>query len=356
VCGCDEYLLEKYPLSQYKYIRSCITVGRLPHLMLVSKDSLYSQLPASGFVTPSYSRRTPQPSPCPGGGDGSPPRSLWAFNTPLRVRLLSSLQIYVRTGIYHGGEPLCDNVNTQRVPCSNPRQHTRSHHRAGRGREWNEWLTYDIYLADLPRSARLCLSICSVKGRKGAIGGRQEEHCPLAWGNVNLFDYKDILVSGKVALSLWPVPHGLEDPLNPIGVAGSNPNKETPCVELEFSWFNQTVVFPDEQQIEEHANWAISRELGYNYCHGLSTLTGLRQQRFCGGCRAASLPLLQRSSLRALRTGEGLPLETQTLLCQHPRVSAQAAPVCQMELQRRGVPGSQHSWSAANDTNPHNPP
>uniref|UniRef100_A0A8P4G396 Phosphatidylinositol-4,5-bisphosphate 3-kinase n=1 Tax=Dicentrarchus labrax TaxID=13489 RepID=A0A8P4G396_DICLA len=83
---------------------------------------------------------------------------------------------------------------------------------------WNEWLTYDIYLADLPRSARLCLSICSVKGRKG-------EHCPLAWGNVNLFDYTDILVSGKVALSLWPVPHGLEDLLNPIGVAGSNPNK-----------------------------------------------------------------------------------------------------------------------------------
>lgn len=40
-------------------------------------------------------------------------------------------------------------------------------------------------------------------------------------------------------------------------------------MELEFSWFNQTVLFPDEQQIEEHANWTISRELGYNYCHGL---------------------------------------------------------------------------------------
>lgn len=47
----------------------------------------------------------------------------------------------------------------------------------------------------------------------------------MAWGNVNLFDYKDTLVSGKVALSLWPVPHGLEDLINPIGVAGSNPNK-----------------------------------------------------------------------------------------------------------------------------------
>lgn len=92
-----------------------------------------------------------------------------------------SLQIYVRTGIYHGGEPLCDNVNTQRVPCSNPRQHTHAvntaqpHTLLGRAGSdpppvcrWNEWLSYDIYLADLPRSARLCLSICSVKGRKGA--------------------------------------------------------------------------------------------------------------------------------------------------------------------------------------------
>ncbi len=64
-----------------------------------------------------------------------------------------------------------------------------------------------------------------------------QEHCPLAWGNVNLFDYTDILVSGKVALSLWPVPHGLEDLLNPIGVAGSNPNKVHntsiyPCLSL----------------------------------------------------------------------------------------------------------------------------
>ncbi|KAF7642503.1 hypothetical protein LDENG_00256900 [Lucifuga dentata] len=166
-----QYILKEYQ-GQYilKYIRSCITVGRLPHLMLVCKDSLYSQLPVSGFVTPSYSRRTPQPSPCPEGGDACPPRSLWAFNTLLRVRLLCAMyvnvsirdidKIDVRTGIYHGGEPLCDNVNAQRVPCSNPR--------------WNEWLTYDLYLADLLRSARLCLSTCSVKGRKGAKEVRQE--------------------------------------------------------------------------------------------------------------------------------------------------------------------------------------
>nr|XP_033780829.1 phosphatidylinositol 4,5-bisphosphate 3-kinase catalytic subunit alpha isoform-like isoform X4 [Geotrypetes seraphini] len=255
VCGCDEYLLEKYPFSQYKYIRNCITIGRLPHLMLMSKESLYGQLPANIFIMPSYARRSV--TSCYMNGD-VPTKSLWSINSLLRIRILCATyvnvnirdidKIYVRTGIYHGGEPLCDNVNTQRVPCSNPR--------------WNEWLSYDMYLTDLPRAARLCLSICSVKGRKGA----KEEHCPLAWGNINLFDYKDTLVAGKMALNLWPVPHGLEDLLNPIGVGGSNPNKETPCLELEFSWYTHAVKFPDTPQIEEHANWSMSRELGLNYC------------------------------------------------------------------------------------------
>ncbi|XP_043932276.1 phosphatidylinositol 4,5-bisphosphate 3-kinase catalytic subunit alpha isoform-like [Protopterus annectens] len=161
VCGCDEYLLEKYPLSQYKYIRNCISVGWLPHLMLMSKESLYSQLPQNTFVMPSYARRSNTSSYMNGDLTTKP---LWAINSLLRIKILCATyvnvnirdidKIYVRTGIYHGGEPLCDIVNTSRVPCSNPR--------------WNEWLTYDIYMVDLPRAARLCLSICSVKGRKGA--------------------------------------------------------------------------------------------------------------------------------------------------------------------------------------------
>uniref|UniRef100_A0A667Z5W5 phosphatidylinositol-4,5-bisphosphate 3-kinase n=1 Tax=Myripristis murdjan TaxID=586833 RepID=A0A667Z5W5_9TELE len=261
VCGCDEYLLEKYPLSQYKYVRSCIMLGRMPNLMLMAKDSLYSQLPMDNFTMPSYARRISTATPYMNGETATKP--LWTINGTLRIRILCATyvnvnirdidKIYVRTGIYHGGEQLCDNVNTQRVPCSNPR--------------WNEWLSYDMYIPDIPRAARLCLSICSVKGRKGA----KEEHCPLAWGNVNLFDYTHTLVAGKMALNLWPVPHGLEDLLNPIGVTGSNPNKETPCLELEFDHFSSPVKFPDMTTIEEHANWNISRELGFNYCHsGLS--------------------------------------------------------------------------------------
>uniref|UniRef100_G3NS42 phosphatidylinositol-4,5-bisphosphate 3-kinase n=1 Tax=Gasterosteus aculeatus aculeatus TaxID=481459 RepID=G3NS42_GASAC len=225
VCGCDEYLLEKYPISQYKYIRSCIMLGRLPNLMLMAKDSLYSQLPTDNFVMPSYSRRISTATSYMNGEAAV--KSLWTINGTLRIRILCATyvnvnirdidKIYVRTGIYHGGEQMCDNVNTQRVPCSNPR--------------WNEWLTYDMYIPDIPRAARLCLSICSVKGRKGA----KEEHCPLAWGNINLFDYTHTLVANKMALNLWPVPHGLEDLLNPIGVTGSNPNKVSKCSIFSFN-------------------------------------------------------------------------------------------------------------------------
>ncbi|KAG5851518.1 hypothetical protein ANANG_G00094270 [Anguilla anguilla] len=165
VCGCDEYLLEKCPLSQYKYVRSCIMLGRMPNLMLMAKESLYSQLPMDTFTMPSYARRISTATPYMNGEAST--KSLWTINGTLRIRVLCATyvnvnirdidKIYVRTGIYHGGEQMCDNVNTQRVPCSNPR--------------WNEWLNYDMYIPDIPRAARLCLSICSVKGRKGAKEG-----------------------------------------------------------------------------------------------------------------------------------------------------------------------------------------
>ena len=45
---------------------------------------------------------------------------------------------------------------------------------------------------DLPRSAKLCLSVCSVRKRKG-----REEHMMLSWANINMFDFKHRLLSGS---------------------------------------------------------------------------------------------------------------------------------------------------------------
>jgi len=44
----------------------------------------------------------------------------------------------------------------------------------------------------------------------------------LAWGNVNIFDYKGRLITGKVRLDLWPTPLSLDSVslLNPLGLTG----------------------------------------------------------------------------------------------------------------------------------------
>ena len=41
--------------------------------------------------------------------------------------------------------------------------------------------------------------------------------------------------------------------------------QETPCLELEFDHFSSPVKYPDMNAVEDHANWTISRELGFNY-------------------------------------------------------------------------------------------
>lgn len=43
----------------------------------------------------------------------------------------------------------------------------------------------------------------------------------LAWGNINMFDYRNTLLTGKVSLTLWPVPKGMDALLNHLGTTGS---------------------------------------------------------------------------------------------------------------------------------------
>lgn len=42
----------------------------------------------------------------------------------------------------------------------------------------------------------------------------------LAWGNINMFDYRNSLLTGKVSLSLWTVPKGMDALLNHLGTTG----------------------------------------------------------------------------------------------------------------------------------------
>ena len=47
-------------------------------------------------------------------------------------------------------------------------------------------------------------------------------HYAQAWGNINLFDFNDRLLSEKVSLHLWPMPQSNEEVLYPIGIPGND--------------------------------------------------------------------------------------------------------------------------------------
>lgn len=80
-------------LSFCQYVRSCIMLGRLPNLMLMSKDSLYSQLPIDNFTMPSYARRISTATPYMNGESST--KSLWTINSTLRIRVLCATYVNV---------------------------------------------------------------------------------------------------------------------------------------------------------------------------------------------------------------------------------------------------------------------
>ncbi|EFX69553.1 hypothetical protein DAPPUDRAFT_300912 [Daphnia pulex] len=241
VCGTQEFLLERYAICQYKYIRHCLAKGEIPQLCLFSRREVYASLPENTLHIPSYMRRT-LPNPPTGNS-----LSLWQLNNLFRVHILWATyvnvrdvdMIYVRAGLYHGQEPLCSTKESQQVPFNSPK--------------WHQWLTFELNLVDLPRGARLCLSICSVTKRK-----KREEHCMLAWGNINMFDYRNSLLTGKVSLSLWTVPKGMDALLNHLGTTGSNPNKDAPCLEVEFDRVTPMILYPDSNAVEEYGRFVTS--------------------------------------------------------------------------------------------------
>lgn len=246
MAGSDQYFLRDCPISQYKYIRSCIAKNDIPQLMLMLKEAVYNSLVAFEFHIPSYIRRNPNYNQYP-----ETTTKLWHLDEPFEVKVLSATyvnvkeadQIYVRLGIYHGTESLCPVLQTKSVPHAQPR--------------WDEWVRCpDLYTLDLPRAAKLCVSICAVKKRKG-----KEETTMLCWGNISLFDWRSLLLQGKVSLNLWNVPRGMDDLLNPLGTLGSNYVHDSPCLELVFKNFTHEVEYPSRSDFEEYAKFMNSMEI-----------------------------------------------------------------------------------------------
>lgn len=168
-------------------------------------------------------------------------------DVPFKIRVISATYVnvknvdamFVRVAIYHGTECL-GLQDTSHVEPSNPK--------------WDQWLKFDFHCTDLPRSAKLCISICVVSKK------RTKETYSLGSVNLSLFDYRSFMRSGRVQLNLWPPQKNCEELLFPLGRLGSNPNNESACLLLELLSFDRHVVFAPIRDIYAYAAHAIKQE------------------------------------------------------------------------------------------------
>ncbi|KAI8795508.1 phosphatidylinositol 4 5-bisphosphate 3-kinase catalytic subunit alpha isoform-like isoform X2 [Biomphalaria glabrata] len=245
VCGCDQFLLAECPISQYKCIRESLIKESIAQLMLHTKESVYATLPETNFSWPSYVQRGIQAL---AEINQTQTLFIWEVQAKLRVKINCATyvnvkelgKIYIRACIYHGTEALCEAINTNMADSSSPR--------------WDQWLEF-LMLPDLPRSARLCLSICSESKRRN-----RKVQFALAWGNLQLFDFNKRHLTGKYSLYMWSMPQGMDDLLNPIGIPGSNPQKDCPCLEIEFDRFLHPLSYPPDSYFEQLANVVMIKE------------------------------------------------------------------------------------------------
>ncbi|ELU18517.1 hypothetical protein CAPTEDRAFT_18019 [Capitella teleta] len=263
VIGCEEFLIGDYPLSQFMYLRQKVSKGETPTFLLLSKHGVNEGDPP--IVRPrGLSHRAhntappPPPRPIRGGATSQrkPSQSsekakghmLWEQKDMYKVTIqeVTNLtivpeysKIQVRSGIYHGDTGMCA-VNTTKDCMVTEGVVT-----------WNETITFELSIADIPRMARLCFLVESVaekrKARQNTSGGRtgrvgRQEVNSLAWVNIPIFDYKGVLRTGPQVMYMWSITDDdilSEELLNPLGTVEQNPlTKYAVCINCIFENYN----------------------------------------------------------------------------------------------------------------------
>lgn len=211
--------------------------------MLKPKEDLLSLIEKSQFRVPTSIKRSPSfPSLDTKQSHLSNPQSLlWTNEDAFKIQILwatfvnvhDAATIFVRAGLYHGGQLLCPPKATNPVDPWSPR--------------WDQEIEFAINTADLPRSARLCVSICSSYERKTKQGDHPS--FPLAYGNLPVIDYTSRLLTGRKTIHLWQFPKDVDELLNPHGVLGSNVNKFSTGLEIEFKTHKNSLYYPPIEHI-----------------------------------------------------------------------------------------------------------
>lgn len=264
VCGREEYMFGDHPIINFQYVQDSLSreetptfVPKLLRNVDIFEDNIYE-------IPEDITQRTNST------GSRQPPHTLrkvkyvssWDTKEPFQcmVKEITSLncdanrnvEVGIQLGLFHGGKSLCQQMKTQLVSLNGGRA------------VWNESVTFDIDVKNVPRMARLCLVIYeNVRTAKGVgVRARRTKDGfmnPIAWVNTMLYDYKNQLKTGPVTLYTWTYAEDLqsEEVLHPLGTVEPNPRRDE-CSSIILSFHNyyqenKIIVYPSEEQLLAHA-------------------------------------------------------------------------------------------------------
>lgn len=159
--------------------------------------------------------------------------SSWTIQKKFQITILAikglncdtskEVEVVIQVGIFHGGKSLCEPQKTMKMTLQSDGCAT-----------WEQTLTFELSVVNVPKMARLCLVVYEVAKTGG--GGRRKTkdsnkysfNNPLAWVNTTVFDYKNQLKTGAMTLYTWTYAEDSQsdDLLHPLGTVESNPRTD----------------------------------------------------------------------------------------------------------------------------------
>lgn len=232
VIGQEEYLYGDYPLIQFKYVYQCLVKKTAPQFWMILKSTLPESTP------PVPRRPTLAQINSPLREEPSVIRSentvsVWTIKTNYRIQIKgiskvqltdgSKIKLYV--GLYHGGESLCKEKETDELTVTEGMCSVKID------------IVFDIQVADLPHCARLCFALYT-------LGSSNSKRKDLAsWVNIPIYDFKQRLQRGDRELPMWPqdLLQQPEEHCYPLGGVALN----SMCMDATFL----KIHFPDVENI-----------------------------------------------------------------------------------------------------------
>ncbi|XP_017084923.1 phosphatidylinositol 4,5-bisphosphate 3-kinase catalytic subunit delta isoform [Drosophila eugracilis] len=262
VSGRDEYLLGDYPLIQFLYIQETLSDSAVPNVVLQSVYRIESYINHHNEQALVPKRQAPKKQPAL---LSKTPSSMWDMGNYFQLTLHSisnvnydkarAFKVGVHVGLFHGEQKLC------------------SHKMADTPSNFDTFsfndlvISFDIQMRNLPRMTRLCIVIFEVtnmsrskkssNNKDSTLKDPSYNKNPLAWVNTTLFDYKDMLRTGRQTLYTWTYADDIQsdEVFHPLGTIEPNPRKEEcALVELTFlSGGTGSVRYPSEEVVLQYA-------------------------------------------------------------------------------------------------------